>query len=235
MRKPLDQEIIRKLNGISDYPKLLEAIASQRDLEVTLQSPEDYFRSKLKALRQKIAQSPQNMDDLLNYSLLLFSPVYDPDACFKAYAQVLHLNPSNPQAHHYIGKVLMNNGLFSQAYLLFNKGLGLPTPSQTQFQDCHSKFHYDFTDLIGEIHQVDGSIDDFGFPNLPFQFDEEHGFYLPDFDYNSPNADYKEAGMKRGKERTLLHIHGDLGKLFVMGNKPHEADNCPYLKYLSRL
>lgn len=137
-----------------------------------------------------------------------------------------------------IGKGLMDQGFFNQAYLLFSHGLTQDVPDsgdEHNNPNFHRRFHFDLSDLITLLHRQKLKAKDFGFqPELVrFQFSPEKGFYLPDFDHNVPNEDYKDAGMEPGRERTLMHIHYALGTLEKIDGSSHKNNNCPYLHYCS--
>ncbi|GEM_PF-6837507 len=190
----------------------------------------------VKDMYKKTKDNPTK-DNLLEYGRAMF-PGDEQEASFRAYAEVLAIDKESPQAFHYIGKILMNYSLYAQAHLLFDNGLKLKSSSTLdQYRNnmnFHRKFHNDLADLIQLINdntKGQERISNFGFPidKLGFRFDEENGFYISDFAYNSENIDYEDYGWEIGKERTLMHIHGNLARESEINKKSHEPTNCPYL------
>ncbi|MBR9704167.1 hypothetical protein GOV12_02055 [Candidatus Pacearchaeota archaeon] len=237
-KREITTDLKDRLNLLTDYQELLEEIASQGSLDfdspnVSREDQEEYEKHK-----NSLRQNPYEIYNLLSFARFLFNPVCDYPCCINIFGKVLQEEPESQRANHFIGKILMNNKLLRQAYLLFDNGLRIMRSEESfRLPDFHYKFHHDLADLGSSIHEANHSLSDIGFPveQLGFRFHKKTGFYLPEFDFNVPNFDHTDVGMDKGRDRTLMHIHSELGSKMEIGRMSHTEYNCPYLNYLKRI
>ena len=213
MQDKLHKDLVERLEPISCYLDLIDDIQNLRE-----DTP-----------------SPERLGAVLKHARALFCPYYKPNACLREYAGVLKLNPTSPEVHHYVGKILMNNRLFFQAHLLFDKGLALETPDTDGLEEnLHRKFHYDLSGLGLRLLKYRLKLQDYGYrvDELGFRFSKGRGFSLPDFDYNFFDPEIKKTRQLRDK--ALVFIHWGLGHEKQIDDEPHTANNCPYLEYVAK-
>ncbi len=234
----ISKETLKRLKETRDYSELLEAVVEEAE---TVFNPKE---ARTEEAKKQLEEYKIRFEQALSLkdARFFFCPNSEPLAFLGVYARIIKEDKNSPQAHYYMGKVLMNKNLFLQAYLLFDRGLRLDTPDSSEdiFEfNLHRKFHLDLSNLGFLIQRkYPGSrLSRYSYPveELGFKFSKKRGFYLPGFRYNIPNMDFEILRLGKGKERALCNIHYNLAMLEKVDGEEHRRRNCPYLEYLSHL
>ena len=149
----LSKEVIEKIKDKFRYKDLLDSIV---DLAAVLPIRKDDPRlrriSYFEALNESYnsyQSSPGDPTKLTHYAATLFNSGLEEES-LKVYATDLRECRDSGPSHHVIGRILMDNELYEQAILLFDKGLTLDYGEW-----LHCEFHFDISDLKGRLRRSD--------------------------------------------------------------------------------